>query len=362
MTRTALPARDPLPRGLMILAGLAAATLAVAGLKSAAGLIAPATLALVLMITVHPVRDWLTARGVPGWLAATATVVTVYVVLLAMIVSLAVSVGRLATLVPTYAPQINDLVVQIGDWLEARGVGREQVDAVVSSLDIGKVFSVATALLSGALGVLSNLLFIATLALFIGVDAGRFPRLLRDARDHRPAVVDALGAFAAGTRKYVAVSAGFGLVVAVIDTVALALLGIPGALVWGVLSFVTNFIPNIGFVIGLIPPAVLALLEGGPGLMLAVVIVYSAINVVIQSVIQPKIVGDALGLSTTVTFLSLVFWAWVLGPLGAILALPLTLLAKALLVDVDPRSRWLGPLLSGNHDTAGAASAAAPPG
>ena len=125
------------------------------------------------------------------------------------------------------------------------------------------------------------------------------------------------------------------------------MLGIPGAFVWGVLAFVTNFIPNIGFVIGVIPPAIIGLLEGGPGLMLAVIVLYSVINFVIQSIIQPKFQADALGLTTTLTFLSLVFWAWVLGPLGAILALPLTLLLKAIFVDVDPRARWLSPLLSG---------------
>lgn len=86
----------------------------------------------------------------------------------------------------------------------------------------------------------------------------------------------------------------------------------------------------------------LALLEGGPGLMLAVVIAYCVINVVIQSVIQPKMIGDAVGLSASVTFLSLVIWSWILGPLGAVLAVPLSLFVRAVLVDVDPGSRW-GP-------------------
>jgi predicted PurR-regulated permease PerM len=89
------------------------------------------------------------------------------------------------------------------------------------------------------------------------------------------------------------------------------------------------------------------------GLMIAVIAVYSVINVVIQSVIQPKVVGDKVGLSATLTFLSLVFWAWVLGPLGALLAIPLSLLVKALLVDVDPSTRWLNPLIG---DTARAAT------
>ena len=110
------------------------------------------------------------------------------------------------------------------------------------------------------------------------------------------------------------VSAGFGFIVAVIDGLALQLMGVPGAFVWAVLAFVTNFIPNIGFIIGVIPPALIALLEGGPGLMIAVIATYSVINFLIQSVIQPRVVGDAVGLTALLTFISLVFWTWVIGP------------------------------------------------
>jgi predicted PurR-regulated permease PerM len=133
----------------------------------------------------------------------------------------------------------------------------------------------------------------------------------------------------------------FGLIVAVIDTGALWLIGVPLPLVWGLLSFITNYIPNIGFVIGLIPPALLALLEGGTKMMLLVIVVYSVINVVHPGVIQPKFVGDAVDLSVTLTMLSLVFWTFVIGPLGALLAVPLTLLAKALIIDIDPDTQWL---------------------
>jgi predicted PurR-regulated permease PerM len=100
--------------------------------------------------------------------------------------------------------------------------------------------------------------------------------------------------------------------------------------------------PNIGFIIGVAPPALLGLLTGGPSLMLIVIAVYCALNFVVQSIIQPRFIGDAVGLSVTVTFLALVFWTWLLGPLGAILAIPLTLSAKAVLVDVDPRAA--GPM------------------
>jgi predicted PurR-regulated permease PerM len=133
----------------------------------------------------------------------------------------------------------------------------------------------------------------------------------------------------------------------VIDTALLWAMGVPGAFVWGVLAFVTNFIPNIGFVIGLVPPALIGLLEGGPSLMLAVIVVYCVVNVVIQSIIQPRFVGNAVGLSTSLTFLSLVFWTWVLGPLGALLAIPMSLFFKAVLVEADPAARWMDGLISG---------------
>ena len=349
-----------LPRGLLIVGGLACATIAIAGLRASAGILGPTFLALVLVITVHPVRRRLEAFGLPGWLSGLATILTVYLVLGLMSLALVLSVGRLAGLVPTYAPQINDVTDALGERLGDLGVGSSQVQAVIDSFDVGQLISVATTILSGTLSVLSNLALIATLVLFLAFDAGSFTRQLHAVRAERPAVVDALLSFARGTRTYFAVSAGFGLIVAVIDAAALAMMGIPGALVWGVLAFVTNFIPNIGFVIGVVPPAVIGLLEGGVGTMVAVVVLYSVINVVVQTIIQPKFVGDAIGLSATLTFVSLLVWAWVLGPLGAILAIPLTLLAKALLVDVDPGARWLGQLMSSKDPTPAAPRAKAP--
>lgn len=124
------------------------------------------------------------------------------------------------------------------------------------------------------------------------------------------------------------------------------MLGVPLALVFGLVSLIANYVPSVGFLIAMVPPALLALLHGGPGLMVAVVVSFGVINVVLQTFIQPRFVGGAVELSITVTFLSLVFWGWVLGPLGALLAIPLTLLVKALLVDTDPRASWIGALLA----------------
>jgi AI-2 transport protein TqsA len=207
-------------------------------------------------------------------------------------------------------------------------------------LNLGKLAGVLGALLSSIAGLASNFVFLLVLLLFLSVEAsGAGDRLASIAVD-RPRIAEALGHFAWGTRQYLIVTTIFGLIVAVLDSVALALLGIPLAVTWGLLAFITNYIPNVGFIIGVVPPAVLGLLTGGPQLMVIVIVVYCALNFVVQSIIQPRFIGDAVGLSVTVTFGALVFWAWLLGPLGAILAIPLTLLAKGMLVDVDPRARW----------------------
>jgi predicted PurR-regulated permease PerM len=122
------------------------------------------------------------------------------------------------------------------------------------------------------------------------------------------------------------------LIVAVIDGAALYLIGVPGAFVWAVLAFVTNFIPNIGFVIGLIPPLILGFVTGGWQLALAVVVIYSLVNVTLQVMVQPRFVSDAVNITLTLSFVSVVFWTFIIGPLGAILAVPMTLLTRALLL------------------------------
>jgi len=137
----------------------------------------------------------------------------------------------------------------------------------------------------------------------------------------------------------------FGAIVGVLDSAALWLIGVPLPLVWGFFSFITNFIPNIGFVIGIIPPALLALLDSGWQEMVLAILAYSVLNVTIQTFIQPRIVGNSVGLSGEITFMSLVVWTFLLGALGALLAVPMTLLLRAIFIDADSRASWVAPLI-----------------
>lgn len=334
-----------LPRSIVVLLGLATTVVVVAGMRAASDLLGTALLALIVTVTVHPLHAWLN-RKLPWRLGTVACLVLVYLSLLLLAVALLAAVARFATLLPTYAEEFDRLVGDALVRLEDVGVGQAEIANATSSLELRRLDGFVADLLGGLAGLVSDLFFIVALVFFMVLDDTQFPRALAVVGESRPRLVEALVSFAHGTRTYLVVATVFGAIVAVLDTIALALLDIPLPLVWGLLAFLTGYIPNIGFVIGLVPPAILGLLEDGPGLMLAVVAVYCVLNMVIQSAIQPKVVGDAVGLSSTLSFLSLVVWTWILGPLGAVLAIPLSLLVRAVLVDADPDQQWMAPLIT----------------
>jgi AI-2 transport protein TqsA len=336
-----------MPRWLVVLLGLAATVITVDGLRAAADTIAPIVLALVLTATAHPVLGWCRRRGLPQWLAVVATLLVVYAVVIGLVLALAASLGRLTSVLPEYSEQWTELLDDVRAGLQHLGLDADETRQALDGVQLQSVVGFLGQLFGGLLGVLGGLLFVLATVAFMCVDATSLTRRL----DSVPGISPGLGSSLAGcvrsTRSYLVVSTVFGLIVAVVDAGALLLLGVPLPWTWALLAFITNYIPNIGFVIGLVPPALLALLDGGPRQALLVVLVYCVVNFVIQSVIQPKFVGDAVGLSITATFLSLVAWAAVLGALGALLAIPLSLLAKAVFLDHDPDNRWALALVSG---------------
>ena len=338
------------PFGGGILVGGAAIAIALAGVRTVADIIGPVFLALVITISLHPIRMWLERHRLPELVASIVLLLAAYLLLFFLTLALIVSVAQLAELLPQYEDQITPVVADAGNTLRSLGVQQEQINAVVNAIDPGQLVAVAGAVLASTLAVLSNVFFLIVLLFFMAFDTNSTRRSVAVLGEQMPSVAAAFSSFARGARGYMAVAAGFGFIVAILDGMALVMMGIPGAFVWAVLAFVTNFIPNIGFVIGVIPPALIALLEGGPGLMLAVIVTYSVINFLIQSVIQPRIVGDTVGLTPLFTFMSLAFWTWVIGPLGALLAVPLTLLVRALLIETNPRLGWALPLISGKAE------------
>jgi predicted PurR-regulated permease PerM len=335
------PARYGLPRGLLVILGVAAGVVVVAGMRAVPQIIGPVFTAVVLIITVDPVRTSLLKRGAPRWLASTAAFLSVVAIVVGLFAATILGIVQLATLLPQYSEEIQQQLSGIESWLAGMGVTSADIQSALSGVSASTIASFAQTLLGSITGVVSSVLLALVVCIFLTVDGMVFGERMAKVRAGREAVLDALGVFARGTRKYFGVATVFGGIVAILDWAALLLLGVPAAGLWALLAFVTNYIPNIGFIIGLIPPALLALVTGGPGLMIAVIVTYCALNFVIQSVLQPKFVGDAVGLTTTVSFLSLIVWTYILGPIGAIMAIPASLLFKALLIDVDPRAQWL---------------------
>ncbi|TNM70231.1 AI-2E family transporter [Streptomyces sp. NP160] len=338
--------RPLLPGPVVVVLGVAGAFVIAAGLQQASSIVGPALLGVLLVVTVAPAGSWLQRRGAPGWLALLVVGALSYGILVALVASLVISIEQLVLLLPSYQAEFLALVGQGSALLERLGVTTDQLQSALAAVDPNSVVGALQSVLGSVTGVVSASVFLLTALFFLVLEAGSFGRRLDAVATTRPGLARALRGFAASTRQYMVVGTVFGLLVAVLDAAALWVIGVPLPLLWGLLAFITNYVPNIGFVLGLVPPALLALLDGGPSDAVAVVVVYCVLNVVIQSFVQPKFVGDAVGLSPALSFLSLFVWTLVVGALGAVLAIPLTLLVKALLLDTDPSREWLRPLLS----------------
>jgi len=342
-----------LPRETLIIVTVAGIIVAALGLRAFADIIAPGLLALILVIAVQPSRAKALALKAPAWLATLLTLIALYSIVAGFTLMIVLAGGHFVTVLSDYKPYLQELVDDAGYALARTGIGSTPIESALSSIDISKWIGFATSLIGGAAGLLSSATFIVILLFFVALDAGSFVEKLRWVPASGSRMASAFVIFAKGTRDYSQVSTLFGLIIALIDVAALYALDIPDPWMWGMLAFLTNYIPNIGFIIGVIPPTLIALMEHGPGTALTVVIVYSVVNFVIQTLIQPRIVGNQVGLSGTVAFLSLVFWAMIFGGIGAVLAVPLTLLVRAIFIDVVPERAWISRLISSDNSDGG---------
>lgn len=332
--------------GTKVLISLAAAVIVLFGLSRISSIVGPVFLAIVLTICVYPLKQRLILRGVPAAVATVSTILAVYAMIGALVASLWVSAVQLTQLLPQFAPQITelrgDLMVFLHDTL---GIGDDQVRELVESIDLRVLLDTAYSLLGSVMNVGSGTVFLLLLVMFMSIDATYFPTILAVVKEKRAPVVEALGNFAKLSRSFMVMTTIFGAIVAVLNLILLLALGVPGAGLWALLAFVCGFIPFIGFWISLVPAAIMALLAGGLPSFIAVVAFYGVINSLIQSIIQPKFVSGSVNLNMTLTFLSVIFWSALLGPLGALMAVPLSLFARAILIDSHPQSAWLRPFI-----------------
>jgi AI-2 transport protein TqsA len=345
-TQIGVTERWALPRGLIILLGVAAALIVALGMRQFSNILGPVFMALVLSIAVHPIHRLAARYHLPAWLGMILSLIAVYAIVFGLFAILVIAGIQFASLLQSYGPQFQAFLQQASQALQAVGVSQEKLQDFVNELSPSRLVGVASSLLGGLAGVLSDVFFLIVLLFFTVVDAGDFAsKLLRAPVDGRR-LAQVFDRFARGSRQYLAVATVFGLIVAFCDLIALWILDIQYAWLWALLAFITNYIPNIGFIIGLVPPTIIALLDHDVVTAIIVVVVYCVLNFVIQTIIQPRVVGVTVGLSATLSFLSLIVWATILGASGAFLAIPMSLLVKAMLVDVDPEQTWVSPLLS----------------
>jgi len=342
--------RSALPRTVIILLALASATIAAFGLGAIQGIVTPVFFAFVLTLCVHPLRRWMQARGISRGIATGTTIAAVFGLLTAFAAVLIASLAQFSALLPQYAPQMAEFGARISAMLESVGFGPEQTQAVLNGFTPGRIVGFLGGLLGNVASLVTSLVIILTMLILMAIDGSRVPALLIHLNYHRPALVSALNGFGTGVRRYMVATTVLGIAQGLFNWLVLVILQIPGALLWGLLSFICSFIPNIGYFIAIIPPLFFGYLTGGWPTFVAVIIIYGGINSIIQSIIQPKYVGNAVSLSETLTFFSVLFWAVVLGPVGAVLAVPLTLLFRTILLDSDPTLSWWRPLTGDNKD------------
>lgn len=328
--------------GVLVLAGLVIAS---AGIQAVSNIAGPVFLVITLVITVHPLRVWLVRHRVPQVVSSLVALIVVYALLIIVLAAIVWSLTQLVTALTSYSAAFTDLYTQALSALAKMGVRSSTLQNALSSVNLSTFAGVAQTVLTTLTSGLSSLALMLATVFFLVFDTANIDDRIARIRQDRPHVAAALVEFAHVVRKYWVVSTVFGVIGAVLDVAALAIIGVPMALTWGVLAFVANYIPNVGFFLGLLPPTLIALLSGGPGHAIAVVVVYCVLNVVIQTFIQPRFTGDAVGITGTAAFLSLIFWAFTLGPLGALLAVPATLLVKSLLIDNSDSGRWFDALI-----------------
>ena len=321
----------------------ASAVIVIAGLRAAQSLIIPFLVAVFLSIICSPAVVWLQRRRVPKLLAIVIVVLALMGVLTAIGALVGGSVNEFIDAVPGYQARLNSLVDSWSDRLEQYDIDLPSLE-VKDYLNPGGLMNLLGSGLKGLASTLSNTFLIILTMVFILLEATSFPINLQAAFGDRGADPLHLAQVTAQVQRYLAVKTAVSAVTGIAIAIWTAALGLDFALVWGLLAFLLNYIPSIGSIIAAVPAVLLALVQLGLGPAVVVGIGYMVVNTVLGNIVEPNLMGRAVGLSTLVVFLSLVFWGWVWGPVGMLLSVPLTMIIKIGLENSEDL-RWLALLL-----------------
>jgi predicted PurR-regulated permease PerM len=314
-------------RGPNLLLGVASVIVIIAGMRAAAPIVVPFLLAVFITVTCAPPMFWLQRKGVPAVLAVGAVIIGVMLAGLLVGAVIGTSLSDFPAAVPGYQARLHEQVSTLREWLAARGLVLP--DPVAAGyLDPGKAMELVAYLLTGLGGVVGNAFLILLTVIFMLFEASTLPDKLRRIVRDPDTTLPRFDAITAGVKRYLGIKTVISLGTGIAIAVWLAVLGVDYALLWGLLAFLFNYVPNIGSFIAAVPAVLLALIQVGTSSALLVALGYTVVNVVVGNVVEPRFMGRGVGLSTLVVFLSLIFWGWVLGPVGMLLSVPLTMVAK----------------------------------
>lgn len=309
-----------------LLITVAAFIIIVAGLRAASSIVVPFLLSVFIAVICAQPLHWMRQRGIPAVIAIIILVVGLILVSFMMVSLMGNSVSDFSANLPTYDKRLDTIEESVRGWLQEKGV--DAPENLLEYLNPQSAMKFVTGTISGVGGVLSNAFLILLIVIFILLEASSFPTKLRAMAGESSVVVAGFDMVFADIRRYMAAKTVTSFLTGLLVTIWLKILGVDFPVLWGLIAFLLNYVPNIGSIIAAIPAVILALIQLGVMKAVWTASGYLAVNLMIGTVLEPRIMGQRLGLSTLVVFLSLLFWGWVFGPVGMFLSAPLTMATK----------------------------------
>ncbi|OIP99285.1 MAG: hypothetical protein AUK35_08305 [Zetaproteobacteria bacterium CG2_30_46_52] len=329
-------------KGEHVLIILACLVIVIAGLKSAAPLFVPLLVSAFLAIICLPPLYFLLRRGFSTAIAVSTITLGLLILGLLLAIFAGASVADFSNNIPMYQSRIQSQMVGLLTWLQGQGLNVPK-QAILDSFDPSIIMKLAGTLLSSIGNMLTNAFMIVLIVIFLLVEAVALPHKWEVMDGHAPNP-KVFKRFLDSVHKYVAIKSAVSLATGAFITVWLTVLGVEHAILWGLIAFLFNFVPNIGSIIAAVPAVLLALVQLGVDAALLTALGFVVVNIVMGNVIEPKFMGKGVGLSTLVVFLSLVIWGWVLGPVGMLLSVPLTMIVK-FACEAKEETQWIAVLL-----------------
>jgi len=309
------------------LISLAAGVIIIAGMRAASAIVVPFLLALFFAVISGPLLAWIQHRGVPKWLALLLVVALLSAGILMMAGVIGSSVSSFSQNLPSYQLSLQEKMDSVSGLLGKWGVDVPE-DALLKQLNPGVAMRLVSNVFMALRGVLSNAFLILLTVIFIFLESSGFAAKLRAAAKDPDASLAQFDMLVEKMQRYVAIKTVTSLATGLLIACWLLFLQVDYALLWGLLAFLLNYVPTIGSIFAAIPALLIALIQLGTGQAWLVLAGYLVVNIGISNVIEPRFMGQGLGLSTLIVFLSLIFWGWVLGPVGMLLGVPLTMAIK----------------------------------